>query len=242
VTPSDRARSLSPSDRGPGLLLGDRVILPDSVSIGGHAIVHADSSVGEGAILQDGCVVGKPVALGARSSARSETPVEGATVGAGTTVGAGAVLVAGAVVGERCVVADQAHVRERTVIGDECVIGRGASVENDVRLGARVRMQTGAYVTAWSFVEDDVFIAPGVMTTNDQTAGRRPAGVPLRGAVLRRACRIGSRAVLLPAIEIGEEAFVAAGAVVTADVPPRTLVMGVPARAVREIADEEFVG
>jgi acetyltransferase-like isoleucine patch superfamily enzyme len=113
-------------------------------------------------------------------------------------------------------------------------VGRGASVENDVRMGARVRMQTGAYVTAWSVVEDDVFIAPGAIFTNDPTAGRRPAGVELRGPVLRRGCRIGGGAVLLPGVEVGTDAFVAAGAVVTRDVPPGALVMGVPARVVSE--------
>jgi acetyltransferase-like isoleucine patch superfamily enzyme len=141
-------------------------------------------------------------------------------------------VVAGASIGERCVVADQAHVRERTEIGDESVVGRGASVENDVHVGARVRMQTGAYVTAWSVVEDDVFIAPGVLLTNDPTAGRRPADIELRGATLKRGCRVGAGAVLLPGVEVGEEAFVAAGAVVTHDVPPGALVMGVPARIV----------
>jgi UDP-2-acetamido-3-amino-2,3-dideoxy-glucuronate N-acetyltransferase len=139
-------------------------------------------------------------------------------------------VVAGARIGARCVVADQAHVRERTEIGDESVVGRGASVENDVRVGARVRMQTGAYVTAWSVVEDDVFIAPGVILTNDPTAGQRPADVELRGATLRRKCRIGAGAVLLPGVEVGVGAFVGAGAVVTRDVPPGALVMGVPAR------------
>jgi acetyltransferase-like isoleucine patch superfamily enzyme len=100
-------------------------------------------------------------------------------------------------------------------------------------------MQTGAYVTAWSLVEDDVFIAPGVMLTNDPTAGRREHGVKLRGGVLRRACRIGARAVLLPGVEIGEEAFVGAGSVVTRDVAPGMLVMGAPARPVRDVPDEE---
>jgi acetyltransferase-like isoleucine patch superfamily enzyme len=94
-------------------------------------------------------------------------------------------------------------------------------------------MQTGAYVTARSVVEDDVFIAPGALLTNDPTAGRRPEGMELRGATLRRGCRIGAGAVLLPGVEVGEEAFVAAGAVVTTDVPPGALVMGVPARVVR---------
>ena len=57
-------------------------------------------------------------------------------------------------------VADQAHVRERVEIGAESVVGRACSVENDVRIGARVRLQTNAYITAWSVVEDDVFVAP----------------------------------------------------------------------------------
>jgi UDP-2-acetamido-3-amino-2,3-dideoxy-glucuronate N-acetyltransferase len=90
-------------------------------------------------------------------------------------------------------------------------------------------------------VEDDVFVAPAVVLTNDPTAGRRRAGQELRGAMLRRGCRIGAGAVLLPGVEVGEEAFVAAGAVVTADVPARAVVMGVPARAVREVPEEELL-
>jgi UDP-2-acetamido-3-amino-2,3-dideoxy-glucuronate N-acetyltransferase len=86
-----------------------------------------------------------------------------------------------------------------------------------------------------------VFVAPGVITTNDPTAGRRPAGVELRGATLRRACRIGAGAVLLPGVEVGEEALVAAGAVVTSDVPPRAVVMGVPARVVREVPEGDLL-
>ena len=72
----------------------------------------------------------------------------------------------------------------------------------------------------------------------------RGRGAPreLRGAVLRRACRVGGGAVLLPGVEVGEEAFVGAGAVVTKNVPPRALVMGVPARMVREVAEEELLG
>jgi acetyltransferase-like isoleucine patch superfamily enzyme len=234
------AGRLHPSDRAPGLLLGEGVAIPDSVRLGGHVVIHAGTRVGEGARLQDGVVCGKPVALGPRSSARRSVPA-GTVIGEGATVCAGAVLVAGASVGRRAVVGDQAHVRERAVVGDETVVGRASAVDCDVTIGARVRIQTGCYLTAFSLVEDDVFVAPGVYTTNDNTMGRRWRGEALVGATLRRACRVGGRAVLLPGIEIGEEAFVAAGSVVTRNVPARTLVMGTPARVVREIADEDLL-
>ena len=108
-------------------------------------------------------------------------------------------------------------------------------------VGERVRVQTNCYLTAFSTVEDDVFVAPGVTLTNDDTMGRHGPDHQLRGATLRRACRVGGGAVLVPGVEVGEEAFVAAGAVVTADVPPRAVVMGVPARHVRDVGDEDLL-
>ena len=209
--------------------------------MGAHVVIHAGTLLGRGVRLGDGCVVGKPPVFGERSTAAREAPGP-ARLGDGVAIGAGAVVVAGAVLGEGCVVGDQAHVRERVEIGAQTVVGRAVAVENDVRIGARVRLQTNAYITAWSVVEDDVFVAPGVLLTNDPTAGRRAEpGEELRGAVLRRACRIGGGAVLLPGVEVGEEAFVGAGAVVTADVPPRAVAIGVPARVTREVSEDELL-
>ncbi|MGH2911148.1 MAG: acyltransferase, partial [Solirubrobacteraceae bacterium] len=136
---------------------------------------------------------------------------------------------------------DQSFVRERSQIGAGSVIGRGSAVDPEVRIGQRVRVQTNVYLTQGTVIEDDVFVGPGVCTTNDDTMARHGPEMRLRGATLRRACRIGGGTVLTPGIEVGEEAFVAAGAVVTKDVPPRAVVMGVPARVVREVGDEDLL-
>jgi acetyltransferase-like isoleucine patch superfamily enzyme len=97
------------------------------------------------------------------------------------------------------------------------------------------------YLTAGARIEDDVFVGPGVVTTNDDTMARQPPSAPLRGPLLRRACRVGGGAVLVPGVEIGEEAFIAAGTVVTNDVPSRAVVMGVPGRVVRQVSDEDLL-
>jgi acetyltransferase-like isoleucine patch superfamily enzyme len=231
---------LHQSDWAPGLLLGEDVELPDDVDIGGNVVIHAGTRIGAGARIQDGVVIGKPLALGKRSTAARGAPPP-ALIGGGATICAGAVVVAGARVGAGAIVGDQAHVRERAVVGEDSVVGRGSAVDNDVTIGARVRIQTGCYITAYSTIEDDAFIAPGVTLTNDNTMARHPGDYEIRGATLRRACRVGGGVVLLPGIEVGEEAFVAAGAVVTRDVPARAVVMGVPARQVREVGDEDLL-
>jgi acetyltransferase-like isoleucine patch superfamily enzyme len=232
---------LRPSDRAPGLLLGEGVELPPNVEIGGNVVIHAGTTLGGGVVVQDGAVLGKPPAFGARSRAERSLDLPPLMVGEGAVVCAGAVLVAGAAVGPGTVIGDQVYVRERSAIGRESVVGRGCSIENDVVIGARARIQTGSYITAFTEIEDDVFVAPMVVTANDRTAGRRGSDVPLRGPRLRRACRVGAGAVVLPGIEVGEEAFVGAGAVVTRDVAARSLVVGSPARHVREVDEQELL-
>ena len=206
--------------------------MPDSAELGGNVVIHAGTAIGERVRIHDAAVLGKPVSLGPRSRASREEPPP-LVVGDGAVVGAAAVLVAGAAIGPEAVVGDQAHVRERSALGRGSLVGRGSSVENDAVIGAEVRIQTGCYITAFCVIEDEVFVGPGVQTLNDVTAGRRPRDEPLRGPQLRRGCRIGGGAVLLPGVEIGEDAFVGAGAVVTRDVPSGALVVGVPAREVR---------
>jgi UDP-2-acetamido-3-amino-2,3-dideoxy-glucuronate N-acetyltransferase len=221
-------------------VLGEGVVLGEDVSFGAHVVVHAATVIGPRCSIEDHAVLGKRPRLAAHSLAHGE--IGALAVGEGASIGAGAIVFAGASIGAGAIVGDQAFVRERSTVGEGAVIGRGSVVDNDVQVGARTRVQTNVYITAFSTVEDDVFIGPGVLTTNDDTMARHGPDARVLGPTLRRACRIGGGAVLTPGVEIGEEAFVAAGAVVTNDVPARAVVMGVPARVVREVADEDLIG
>jgi acetyltransferase-like isoleucine patch superfamily enzyme len=232
--------SVTPDPRAPGLMLGEQVRIGAEVSFGAHVVVHAGTVIGDGCVIEDHAVLGKRPRL-ARGSSAAGRVVEDLQLGERVTVCAHAVVLAGARIASEAIIGDQSFVRERALVGVGSVIGRGSVVDNDVIVGARVRVQSNVYLAAFTEVEDDVFIGPGASTTNSDDMARHGPDTPLRGARLRRACRVGGGVVLTPGVEIGEEAFVAAGAVVTRDVPARAVVMGVPARVVREVPDAELL-
>jgi len=211
-----------------------------------HADIHPSATVYEGTVLGEGvrvlenAVVGKQPSLGSKSTAKRE-PLPPARIGDGTVVSTGAIVFAGSTVGANCVVGDQSCIRERVTLADDCILGRGSLIENDTTVGAGTRIQAEAYITAYSTLEEDVFIAPCVVTTNDNFMGRTEQRKALmKGPTIRVSARIGGGAILCPGVEIGEEAFVGAGAVVTKDVPPRKLVVGSPARVLRDVAAAEL--
>jgi acetyltransferase-like isoleucine patch superfamily enzyme len=212
----------------------------DESGVDPRAVVLDRVRLGRGCVVEPLAVLGKRPRLRPGSSAAGGGLGE-LVIGDGVTVCAGAIVYAGAWIGAQAIIGDQAQVRERARVGERSVVGRGSCVDFDARVGAGVLIQSSVYVTGGAVVEDDVFLGPGVVMTNDNAMGRHRPGEPLRPPVLRRACRVGGGAVLVPGVEVGEEAFVAAGAVVTVDVPPRAVAMGIPARVVGQVPEEDLI-
>jgi acetyltransferase-like isoleucine patch superfamily enzyme len=203
-----------------------------SAEIAPSAIVFPGTILGDGCRILDYAVVGKQPTLSPRSTTKREE-LGPAELGPGTVVSTGAIVFAGTKIGTRVIVGDQACVRERVEVGDDVVIGRGSLIENDTTVGAFTKIQADAYITAYTTLEDNVFIAPCVVTTNDNFMGRTERRHELIGGpTIRRGARVGGGAILCPGVEIGEEAFVGAGAVV---------VVGNPARVLRDVPEDELL-
>ncbi len=227
---------------GENVVILEGVRIGSGVQIGNNTVIHPYTEIGDGVMIHDNSVIGRQPKLSATSTVKLEGSLPPLVIGEETSIGSSVVLYAGTKIGKKAMIADFASVREKCVIGDYVVVGRGVAVENETTIGDYTKIQTGAYITAYMVIEDHVFIAPMVTTTNDNFMGRTEKRFALKkGAHIKRGARVGANSILLPAITIGEDSFVAAGAIVTKDVPARMLAMGIPARVIRPVPEEELL-
>jgi len=191
-------------------------------------VIHANVRIGPEAVIGPFVVLGEPP--------RGARPGEIETViGAGAIVRSHTVIYAGNVIGDGFQTGHGALVREYNTIGDDVSVGSTAVVEHHVMIGAGVRIHSGAFVPEETVLEAGAWIGPGAVLTNARYPRSRGVKDRLVGPRVRRGAKIGAGAVVLPAVELGEDCLIGAGAVVVSDVPPRAVAVGNPARIVRTI-------
>ena len=226
---------------GEGSVIEKDVVIGKNCTIGHLVVIREGSEIGDNVRIDDHTVIGKQPMRAKRSIFKAEAPPP-AKVGNDCLIGAHAVIYAGCEIAQHVLVADTAAIREKVSIGEYTIVGRGATVENLCKVGKKCKLETGCYITAYSEIEDYCFIAPKVTTTNDNYLGRTEERFKhFKGVTVRKGGRIGGGSVILPGIEIGADAVVAAGSVVTRDVPAGKTYMGVPAKYSRETPDEQLL-
>lgn len=229
------------------------------VQIGAYACVGRNTSIGRGVTLHPHAVIGDNVELGDDTEVfpgavvGKEPKGAGGTscvpvfdrclvIGSGTSIGPHAVLYYGARIGSRTLIGDGASIRERCTIGNRCIISRYVTLNYNVHVGDRSKIMDMSHITGNTRIAADVFVSTHVATVNDNTLGT-PASLmdDLAGPVLEAFSKIGANAVLLPGIVVGHHAIVGSGAVVTRDVAPCSVVMGIPARVMRRLPQEPAI-
>jgi UDP-2-acetamido-3-amino-2,3-dideoxy-glucuronate N-acetyltransferase len=223
-------------------VIGPNVVLGTGCRVGHHAVIHADTVVGNDVRIDDHAVLGKLPMRAANSATTKEQELPPLHVGDVCIVGTGVVLYRGARIDGKVLMADLCTIRENVSVGRGTIVGRGVTIENFCNVGRYCKLESECYITAYSDLEDRVFVAPGVVTSNDNFVGRTAERFKrFKGVVVRKGGRIGAGTVLLPGIEVREDALVAAGSVVTRDVAPRKIVVGGPAKVWRDVPTEQLL-
>jgi len=169
---------------------------------------------------------------------KKEYPIE---IGDDVEIHNGCIIYWGTKIGNGTRIFHNAGLREFTEIGEKTIFGSLSFCEGRTKIGSHVSITSQCHITAKATIEDHVFMGPGTVTTNTRRIvhGRNYELIEI-GPTLKKACRVGGGVTIIPEVTIGEDALVAAGAVVTKDVPPRKIVMGVPARIVRDVPKDEW--
>lgn len=233
---------MQPVSIGENVIIKEDVTFGENVVIGNNVIIYEGTKIGNYVIIQDNAVIGKQPTRAKNSILPEVKKLPPAVIGSGVTIGTSSIIYANAELADDVFVADLATVRERVTIGEKTIVGRGVSVENDCTVGKKCKLETNCYITAYSTLGDYVFVAPCVVTTNDNYMARSKERFDkFKGVTIKTGGRVGANTTILPGKVIEEDGTVAAGSIVSKDVPKEKLVVGTPARVLREVPENQLL-
>lgn len=222
-------------------IIEKNVKIGDNCLVGHNVVIHSGSKIGDTVRIDDNTIIGKKPLFSPRSIFKKDK-FSSPSVGDECLIGANVIIYVGCEIGEKNLIADLSTVRENVEIGDLNIIGRNVSVENYVKIGNRNKIETNAYITAYSEIDDYCFIAPSVVTSNDNYMGRdKERYKHFKGIKIKRGGRIGVNATILPGITIEEDGMVAGASVVSKDVPKEKIVLGSPAKEISQVDEKQLL-
>ena len=230
---------------GENCIFGFNIVVDAGVEIGDNCYIGNNVTIKERTIIEDGIdiqdnvVIGKQPRSSPISSRKASKELLVAKIGSGTLIGTGSVIYGGTEIGKQCFIGDLASIREKCKIHEFVIIGRGVTIEYETEIMSNTKIQTACHLTGNSTIGRYVFFGAEVCTMNDKYMDT--IEYEFRGPTVKDGATIGCNANLLPAITIGIDAVIGAGAVVTKDIPDRQIWVGNPAKYLKDVPKERWL-
>lgn len=211
------------------------VVMGENVTIGKCALIYPNVEIEDDVFIGPFCIIGEPTS---DYYERDNHDFSVTKIGKGSIIRSHTTIYEGVTIGKLFQTGHHVTIREKTEIGDFCSIGTLSDIQGCIRMGDYVRLHSNVHIGQLTEIDDYVWIYPYVVTTNDPYP---PMGI-LIGSHICKYAQIATGAIILPGKTIGENALVSAGALVTKDVPPETIAVGVPAKergSVRDVLDSK---
>lgn len=199
--------------------------------------IYGHTKLGDGTIIGDHVVLGYPsrdeLKISGSLDPESLSDITGVITGKNCKIRDFGVIYSQTVLGDDVQTGHHYLVREKTTVGNKTLIGSNVIIENECKIGNNVSIQSGVYIPTYCVIEDNVFLGPNAVLTNDKYIGFKDSrNRGLEGVVIEEKASIGANSTILPGLRIGHHSVVGSGAVVTHDVKPNSVVVGVPARTI----------
>ena len=236
----------TPARQGAHCVIGQHVTFGQYVTLGHHCIIEDGAVIGDNVYIDSNTIVRSGVALGADSFVGSNcilgeyqmdfcrdhsAPAHPLTIGAHALLRSGTILYSGSVIGEGFQTGHNVTIREKAQIGDHVSVGTLSDIQGNCRIGNYVRMHSNVHIGQLSQVDDFVWIYPYVVLTNDPT----PPSNNFVGVHVHSFAIVATGALVMPGLDIDQDALVAAGAIVTKPVPAYAVVAGNPGRTISDV-------
>jgi len=226
----------------PSAKIESTVRMLGKVSIGADVVIHDFVTIYPSVTIEDsveifeGAVIGRPP-KGTKATQRKVSPdFKPTKIGKYSVISPHSVIYTDVKIGESTLVGDGASIREGCRIGKNCVISRNVTVNYNTIIGDSTKIMDNTHITGNMRIGSNVFISLLVSTSNDNNLGTKGYDESrIKGPIIEDNVGVGAGANILPGVRIGAGSIVAAGAIVTKDVPPKKLIMGTPARIVKDL-------
>ncbi len=217
-------------------VLYEGVTVEDDVIIHDYVVIYPNTTIKKGAEIFDHCTIGKiPKSPGCSARNYADT-YEVTEIGSNSILCPGVIVYTGVIIGQNNLLGDNCSIREECSIGDFNIISRCVTVNDHTTIGSHTKIMENTHITGYMTIGNHVFISVMVSSANDNSMGRDDnATEALKGPVIEDYVTIGENASLLPGVKVGKNSMVGACALVTKDVPQNKVVMGIPARIIRDI-------